>query len=437
MDAADDDYAGDSGAGTHGGGNANEPAAAGQRPSNHSEVDGRATGAQTSFQKRPTSYDPDAAQSGEAEGKSQQHQLAVGNSNGHEYSLDEYDAENVAKIQHHTQPDAKDEFLEDDIPEAGGVEDDEVTTIEIPNDSFSMFYVASDFLDHILPTCVFLLQISILALIATNLLQENDSSLGITLNVPVDVPWAVTASQYIACFVSVFSADDFIIGMLYFNKRIIRKEYSLLNDGGTPPTSLKWEISNGMRMVEGALVIFVSLIFIIQSSTAIDLFLNFTGVAFVSFLDDTAFRLTKNRFLGFKARRLTQRVLDLRAYDDSMERTAAGKMEICRYILFVLMTGVMWGGLSFFVHQQDSMDYACRRVSIEVGETRYAWARHLSGIYSRSNETKNYERAMYVKDEGVKALIAYSDQNQRWFVGYGDIGDDGWIYHLVSGMVQH
>eukprot|EP00581_Thalassiosira_minuscula_P019734 CAMPEP_0183733704 /NCGR_PEP_ID=MMETSP0737-20130205/41805_1 /TAXON_ID=385413 /ORGANISM="Thalassiosira miniscula, Strain CCMP1093" /LENGTH=108 /DNA_ID=CAMNT_0025967005 /DNA_START=34 /DNA_END=356 /DNA_ORIENTATION=+ len=70
---------------------------------------------------------------------------------------------------------------------AASDDDDDDGTVEIPKDSFSMFYAAEHWIDHILPTGVFILQVLILILISANLLQENENPQSNWLSVPVDV----------------------------------------------------------------------------------------------------------------------------------------------------------------------------------------------------------------------------------------------------------
>jgi hypothetical protein len=302
--------------------------------------------------------------------------------------------------------------------------------LEIPHDSFSMFYAASGCFDHILPAYVFLLQIMILVLIAWNLLQENDKPLSNRMNVPVDVPLTVTMSQYIACFVSVFTADDFITGILYAGKHILKDEDSILT------SHWKWEVSNLMRTTEGALVIFVSFIFIVQSDTAIDLFLNFAGVTFVGTLDDVSFYLATNGFLGRRSQILAHRVSKMRVHHDESRSHAhrIGKVEFGRYVLFAVLTIAMWSGLSIVVSQQDKLKFACKSVAIQVvGDTKYSWARHYSGSDSRIPKRID-QRAVYVKDQGgVSTFIAYCISNKRWVASDGDInGDPCAMFSLVS-----
>jgi hypothetical protein len=324
--------------------------------------------------------------------------------------------------------DEKSSFLRSKISSESSESDG---TIAIPYDSFSMFYAASSYHDHIVPATVFIVQIIILVLIAINLFEDNDKPTSNRMNVPVDVSTTVTMAQYIACFVSVFTADDLITGTLYVGKQII-------NDENLPPSHWKWKLSNIMRMSEGALVIFVSFTFIVQSDTAIDLFLNFAGVTFVGTLDDVFFILAKNGFLGERNNRLARRVSKMRAYHDESRGHAhkVGKMEFGRYVLFAVLIITMWIGLSFIVSEQDKLKFACKSVSVEVSDPKYTWIRNYAGIYDRERKRKN-QRAVYEKREKYYfARIVYWNSNKRWVIHDdstdGDNSTDGSMFSLVS-----
>ena len=335
---------------------------------------------------------------------------------------DEEDAEAEAT------PDSKEDiFAENEDPE----DDEHEYRGDIPNDSFSMLWAAKSYKDHGIPFGVFVLQVSILGLISVNLLQESSRPLSNFWNVPAGVPLTVTAAQYIACIVSVFTADDLIVGVLHIGKRIIHKDYSPL-DNQLPPISWKWEITNIMRVVEGIGVIFVSFIFIIQSSTVIDLFLNFAGVAFVGLLDDTAFLLSRSGFFGNSAKRLANRVTDFQAYAVE-NRGVEKKTSIARVVLFVMITVAMWVGLSNFVSCQFTLVYSCRSVTISAqGETKYPWARQMSGRYDRNGTTTYNQRADYIKDQGWRFAIFYEKTANRWAVGPHDTENREKSWSLVS-----
>ncbi len=317
----------------------------------------------------------------------------------------------------------------------------DIEKMNIPKDSFSMLYVGDTYVDYILPISVFILQVAILVLILYNMLQDSKiRPLSNALNIPVEVPRTVTASQYIACLVSVISADDLIQGMLFMGKRIIPSGYPRV-DGMLPPTiSCKWEFSNIMRLVEGLLVIGVSFVFIVQSSTVIDLFLNFAGVTFVGLLDDIFFLLAENGLLGRRAKYSAKSVSNYEVY-----KTPKGgldkKMKIFRISFFVGMTATLWAGLSVVVWQQDSMAYACQSLAVSVGGSVYPWARRFSGNYNRvdlrttTNQTRLFQRAVYMKNQGpASTCLYYSNVEKRWVISWArdDTCDGIKEWYLVS-----
>ena len=108
---------------------------------------------------------------------------------------------------------------EETLGEAGDGDND------LPLDSFSMLYVAKSPVEHGLPLLVFGLQMIILVLLMIDLLQTSDRPLATTMNVPVDVPLTVKISQYIACVVSVLTADDLVSGTLYVGRRVVSKDH--------------------------------------------------------------------------------------------------------------------------------------------------------------------------------------------------------------------
>jgi len=293
----------------------------------------------------------------------------------------------------------------------GNKEDD--AREKIPPDAFSMLFVAKTYPEYVAPFAVFGLQILILVLISIDLRETYDREVITFMNIPVGVPLSVTVSQVIACIVSVtFSADDLATAVLHVGKRIDPGNDSSVNERAR---RIKWEVSNLMRMVEGILVIGVSFILIIQSSTAINLWLNFAGVTFVGQLDNILFDLSEMNFLRNKE--LAKRVSDCRTVHDNCWQTFK---RIVRIILSVVITVAMFGVLSIILYKQIDLQFACKSITITVGESSSAFplARYLSGTYIRENARIN-GRAVYVQKQGIGGgLLAYCDAEKinRWTV---------------------
>mmetsp|Transcript_4257 Transcript_4257/g.8827 ORF Transcript_4257/g.8827 Transcript_4257/m.8827 type:complete len:837 (+) Transcript_4257:208-2718(+) len=318
-------------------------------------------------------------------------------------------------------PETSSRFLLTNV-DAGGAAEGSGESIDednnVPHDSFSIFYVAKTWNEYILPISVFGLQVLILVLIGINLLQTNNSQLSNRWNVPADVHPSVRISQYIACLVSVFTADDFVSGILLSCQVITDKSQSV-HEGTNVGISKKWEISNLMRLLEGLLVILVSFLFIIQSREAIELWLNFAGVTFVGQLDDVAFLMAKNDFFGLTGRHLAERVVRLCIWRAGRSRMDSTKTRTKRVLVCTALAGILFLGLSIIAQDQSSGKYSCRSITLTVGEARYDshWARHFSGVYTRSTDRKYNGRPIYVHTQQDTHVLSYCGGNVlRWSV---------------------
>jgi len=162
-------------------------------------------------------------------------------------------------------------------------------------------------------------------------------------------------------------------------------------------------------------VVIVSFIFICQAYSAIDLWLDFAAVQFVGFLDDTAFMLSQNGFLGQTAKQLSQRVLKYEIFSENKKKKK--RVRRLRLALFIVIGLFMWAGLSYFVFNQANLTYACRSITVTVGETRHQYARHFSGHYD-IQDFKINNRAVYVQVQGRGAFLAYCSRDgiNRWTI---------------------
>ncbi|KAL7552271.1 hypothetical protein ACHAWF_015511 [Thalassiosira exigua] len=176
-------------------------------------------------------------------------------------------------------PPSGDQVADDDAPQDqtdGGIgwldegADDGATKgeIELPEDSFSMFYCADNATMHVLPLCVYLVQVWILYLLFEALREQEEGS-------SVDL-----SARVVACLVSIFTSGDFVDGLLLMGGPVGRR-----GPGGAPRCSVKWEFINLLRLSEGIFLVAISFMFVAQSSDVIDLFQNFAAVAFVGELD--------------------------------------------------------------------------------------------------------------------------------------------------------
>lgn len=208
--------------------------------------------------------------------------------------------------------------------------------------------------------------------------------------------------------------DDFIVGLLYVRARLVYKtnneneSCSLIDSlpqedaemkeskGGL---SLKWEIANLMRMIEGCFAIVVSFIFIVQSANVLDLFLNFVAVEFVSAMDDAAFFLAKKSFFGNTLKQHADRVSDVHVVDTTIARHTLfqitskqsevsnivmrkkSKLKKARIFSFAAVTFILWGGLTYFVVKQKSFSLVCQSFTLAFDDSVLYYMRYYSGTY--------------------------------------------------------
>lgn len=148
--------------------------------------------------------------------------------------------------------------------------------------------------------CIFFLAFQgvVIMLIAADLLANGTPDNW--LDVPHGVGVVVSISQVFALFIATITQQD-VITSLY-----------LASVGYHPthvPTSAsrgKWIFSNVLRFLLGMSIMALCFLFIVQSTTVIDLFKDFAAVTFVAEIDDAAFLLAKYVVAGKS--RFTQKI---------------------------------------------------------------------------------------------------------------------------------
>jgi hypothetical protein len=205
---------------------------------------------------------------------------------------------------------------------------------------------------------------------------------------------------------------------------------SVVADHFLPGRSVKWEITNLFRLVEGVLVIFCEFITIIQSEVALDLWMNFAAVAFVGELDDMGFKLAQHQFIDDTAKRVADRVGRVKVHK---KKATTGIQRFIRrftrFLMFFGLAAVLWIGLAVVQSYQDGQKFTCKSVYLSVGEFEGApWVRYYSGLYEIENSTYE-DKADYYKFDHDNYNIYYDKQLSRWI-----ITDDGGNFDLVSSL---
>jgi hypothetical protein len=250
-------------------------------------------------------------------------------------------------------------------------QEEEKEEVALPRDIFSLLFVSRIIsLGFLYSFCFYALQLGIHFLILYNLLR--DAPENNPLKVPLSVEIDVIGAQFCALLVSVISQEDMLTSL-----NMIRVGYNrdVLNNFPAA-TRLKWALSNVFRFSEGILSVFVSFIFIVQSTEVLELFLNFAAMQFVSMLDNIGFQLAHDGYMFGSLQTDTRKIIKTVRLNrrEKLRFLKTKKTFPAAWILrtiFVLTTAglyVVW----FMIRTQQANGYylnqVCQTFNIEFGD---------------------------------------------------------------------
>jgi len=167
-----------------------------------------------------------------------------------------------------------------------------------------------------------LLQMSLLSIVFYEICEYK----GTPFNVPFQVDLVVRACQVMAIIISVFMSKDMIIAikemsMLWItNRESWIKVISFQSDGYVfLPTWKDWVLRivlpHLLKFTEGALVLLLSFIIIIQQTNAVSIFIDLTVMQLISELDNVAFWLAGHGYVGTNLKRFVMTAKKIRVRD--------------------------------------------------------------------------------------------------------------------------
>jgi len=210
---------------------------------------------------------------------------------------------------------------------------------------------------------VWLLQITFCTLIFI----EITTSTGTPFGVPFMVDETFRVTQFIAMFLSVSMSTDVIVPIKDMTILWITQRESWVHvisfqtDGNVfLPTSKDWVFRvvfpNFLKFTEGSLVLVLSFIIIIQSDNIVDLFIDLTVMQIISDLDNVAFWLADQSYIGTNLKRCAVKAKRLRVKDEVPKIFGLKRLPL-RPILLVTLVILMTGGLVSFVLRQNSGEF--------------------------------------------------------------------------------
>jgi hypothetical protein len=246
-------------------------------------------------------------------------------------------------------------------------EEDNVGRTELHHDVFTLFFLSEPLSQPFnFALFVILTQYTIYGLLLWTLIDDDDPyrDRNNVLKVPpyVDHGGMVDVAQFMALLIAVITQDDIMLTI-----ELITVGYDPALLISHPSATLAyWTTSCLARFVEGAVGVVVACIFILQSSTVIDIFLNFAAVQFVANLDNVGFALADAGLIG--------RAAQVAAHDAKYvqlpfrQRKYRKLRQLAVFFSFAIMVCIV----AWLQRKQSQGDYilgtSCRRLQISLPE---------------------------------------------------------------------
>jgi hypothetical protein len=248
---------------------------------------------------------------------------------------------------------------------------------------------------------VFLLQILMLVLL---LVDQTDSRADNPLNLPANVDITVRIAQGLGVIIALFSQDDLLIGIEGFFKGLPSSFRG--NECFQEIGIIQWNVAYMIRFAQGFLNLFASFILLMQAETVFDLLLNFLGVAFISNLDELAFRLGGSGYFGRHVKACTEDISQAEFHQDEKTYPAGRKgfdIKTHAHVLgaFSVMV-IMLSWYSYFFIQQDAGVYSIQDIYVEFGDETLPYLGLFNGCYTASETGEKYNRRLVYEQAGFE-----------------------------------
>jgi hypothetical protein len=195
-------------------------------------------------------------------------------------------------------------------------------------------------------------------------------------------------------------------------------------------TKAKWVWSIALRAFEGLFGLLLTCLLIMQSTTVLDLLLNFLAMEFVSKLDDVVFVLAREGFLGFLGC-VVQKEADnvSNTYYASQRSRKSRKNATCvTNVYFLILFTSMFTGWVWISWKQASGAYLCSKIFAQHGDEALPMLGSMSGLFLLQKQSfiRQNRRLGYKDNRG--SLLAYCEKQKRWTLSLSEDGvsPDDW-----------
>jgi hypothetical protein len=236
---------------------------------------------------------------------------------------------------------------------------------DIQEDVFTLFFLSEPCSKpFVYSIIVIALQYTIYGLLLYSLIEDDDPyrDKENTLKVPAFVDIYVSVSQHIALLIAVVTQDD-----VMYTIELITVGYNPAILASHPSaTRAYWVASCVMRFLEGAVGVGIAFVFIVQSSTVIDIFLNFAAVEFVANLDNLGYSLAAAGLIGRAAQAATHDAKEIKL------PLRKGNFRKTRQFVIFATVAILVGGLLWLQNKQRKGEFvvgtSCSRLEISFPE---------------------------------------------------------------------
>ena len=320
----------------------------------------------------------------------------------------------------------KEKTDEDDEDDA---DDDDDEGEELPQDVYSLVYsenrsIDSEVILFVITVCV--LQLLVVIFIFNDLLNYQDGKPW--PNPPADVTWFMKVSQYLAILLAVATQDDLTesiktIMIVLFGPI----SHSNENKGNT----MILVISCIAKMVVGFLTLFGSLVIVIQSEHAIDLFANFAGMFFVSSVDNYAFSLAD---AGFFSKHMRKRANDVKLA--RFPKKTKNSHHIHQITVLAVLASML-GVNTWITYRQSTGDFFSHDLTIFLTDEVHQLYPLVNSRYLWNGKRKG-GRPIYIRDQCDMGCdlccysIMYCVKSQAWTLSETPESDPCSDYLLTS-----
>ena len=296
----------------------------------------------------------------------------------------------------------------------------------LPGDTFS-FFVYSDVLrsrTFYLALVVFLFQMAIYFILAYDITNFRNPKNRLKLPVNVEIP--VRIAECFAIMVAIITQDEVGTAVV-----LIREGFDEdLVEAFPGATKAKWVWSIALRAFEGLFGLLLTCLLIMQSTTVLDLLLNFLAMEFVSKLDDVVFVLAREGFLGFLGC-VVQKEADnvSNTYYASQRSRKSRKNATCvTNVYFLILFTSMFTGWVWISWKQASGAYLCSKIFAQHGDEALPMLGSMSGLFLLQKQSfiRQNRRLGYKDNRG--SLLAYCEKQKRWTLSLSEDGvsPDDW-----------